>query len=31
MKTLEEWIGWLALAALMAAWSVEARWLAPAG
>ncbi len=27
MKTLDAWIGWLALALLMAAWSLEAQWL----
>lgn len=29
MKTLDAWIGWLALATLLAAWSLEARWLLP--
>jgi len=31
MKTLDAWIGWLALATLLVAWSFEARWLLPAG
>jgi hypothetical protein len=29
MKTLDAWIGWLALATLLAAWSLEASWLLP--
>jgi len=31
MKTLDTWIGWLALAALLAAWSLESRLLTPLG
>jgi hypothetical protein len=31
MKTLDAWIGWLALAALLAAWSLESRLLLPPG
>jgi hypothetical protein len=29
MKTLDAWIGWLAVATLLAAWSLEAVWLLP--
>jgi hypothetical protein len=31
MKTLDAWTGWLALAALLAAWSLESRLLGPLG
>jgi hypothetical protein len=31
MKTLDAWIGWMALATLVLAWSLEARWLLPGG
>jgi hypothetical protein len=31
MKALDAWMGWLALATLLAAWSFELRLLAPPG